>query len=97
MRIDANDETPPDAARPEVAYKRMLETLRAQRDRPTFTRDYTIGGEVERTVHAEVATQRERRISFMETRLREAKGHIENEYGRMRRKGHSARDFERVR
>lgn len=81
----------------EVSHKRALEALRAQRSRPTFSRDYTIGGEVERAVHTEVDAQRERRISFMEKRLCEAKGHIENEYGRMRLKGHSARDFERVR
>ncbi len=76
---------------------RALEALRAQRSTPTFSRDYTIGGEIERAVHTEVGAQRERRISFMEARLREVKGHIENEYGRMRLKGHCARDFERVR
>lgn len=81
----------------EIPYKRALEALRAQRSVPTFSRDYTIGGDVECAVHTEVEAQRERRISFMEARLREVKGHIENEYGRMRLRGHSARDFERVR
>lgn len=81
----------------EPPNRRALEALRAKRSAPTFSRDYTIGGEIERAVHTEVEAERERRISFIEKRLQEVKGYIENEYGRMRLKGHSARDFGRVR
>lgn len=81
----------------DIPNKLSLEALRAQRSAPTFARDYTIGGEVERIVHTEVAAKRERRISFIENRLKELKGHIENEYGCMLLKGRSVRDFERSR
>lgn len=82
---------------PEITFKRELEALRAQRRVPSFARHCTIGGEIERAVHTELDKERERRISFAATRLREMKGHIENAYGCAQLKNRVCWDFERSR
>lgn len=85
------------AAAPKPAFLRELEALRAQRQPPTLERDYTIGGSVEQIVHREVSEQRETRITDMETRFREMRGHASNEFGVSKQREVAARAFERSR
>lgn len=85
------------AAAPKPAFLRELEALRAQRQPPTLERDYTIGGSVEQTVHREVSEQRETRITQMEARFRETRGHAANEFGVSQQREVAAKAFERSR
>lgn len=85
------------AATPKPAFLRELEALRAQRQPPSLDREYTIGGTAEQSVHREVSEERETRITQMEARFRETRGHATNEFGVSRVREVASRDFERAR
>lgn len=85
------------AAAPKPAFLRELEALRAQRQPPTLERDYTIGGTIEQSVHRSVSETRETRITQMEARFRETRGHATNEFGVSQQRDVPSRAFERSR
>lgn len=88
---------PAQPAGPEISYRPTLETLRAQRRAPVFELHHTIGGGIEQSVHHKLDALRERRIAVMDNRLREVKGHIENEFAVSNEREHARSDFERSR
>lgn len=73
-------------------FKRELEQLRAQRRTPALKPGYTIGGEIQRSVHKELDAAREKRI-----RLLEIRGHATNEFGVSQHRARAVKDFERSR
>jgi hypothetical protein len=80
-----------------IRFKRELEILKEQRRVPLLTRELTIGGEVEQFVHAAEDRQRELRIAVIDHRLREIRGHVENEFAVAQQQSRACRDFERSR
>lgn len=85
------------AAAPKPAFLRELEALRAQRQPPDRQLEHTIGGSVEQSVHREVSESRETRITQLEHRFRETRGHAANEFGVSKLRSVPTRDFERGR
>lgn len=85
------------AAAPGIAYKRELERLREQRRTPIATREYTIGGSIQYSVHKELDALRERSIARISNRLREVKAHLTNEFGVSQHRARAVKDFERSR
>lgn len=95
--MSASDNGRPAQGRAAIAFKGELERLREQRRTPELTREYTIGGSIEQSVHRELDAQRERDIARINNRLREAKGHANNEFGVSQHRARARRDFERSR
>jgi hypothetical protein len=80
-----------------IRFKRELEILKEQRCVPLLMRELTIGGEIEQSVHAAEDRQRELRIAVIDHRLREVRGHVENEFAVSQQQDRARRDFERSR
>jgi hypothetical protein len=52
---------------------------------------------MEQSVHTTIDQRRETRIGVLESRLREVRGHAENEFGVAQAQGRARSDFERSR
>lgn len=95
--MSAPDNSGPTRERASIAFKGELERLREQRRTPELTPEYTIGGSAQYSVHKEVDARRERSIARISNRLREVKGHLENEFGVFQHRARAVKDFERSR
>lgn len=77
--------------------KDELERLKAEREKPVRTLDFTIGGTVEQTVHSDEQARRTAREAYIANRLERMRGRAENDFSKACVRGRAKDDFERSR